>query len=99
MSETDVIANRPGQSALAYRITDQAGSMSRMLARLHSFVLPSGPNQGKQPLAQLTTRAETDPAIALLSACSEMTLRSVHAKAAPVANGIPLPIAPRASFR
>jgi hypothetical protein len=37
--------------------------------------------------------------MALLSACSEMTLRSGHAKAAPVANGIPLPIAPPARFR
>lgn len=68
--ETDEIANRPGQAALAYRITDYAGSLRRMLGRLHTYTIPDGPNQGTQPLARLTTRASTDPSIALLDACA-----------------------------
>jgi hypothetical protein len=70
VSETDEILNRPGQPTLAYRITDQAGSRRRMLSRLQSYTVPSGPHQGTQPLAQLTTRAATDPAVALLDACA-----------------------------
>lgn len=69
-TETDEITNRPGQDALAYRITDHAGSLRRMLGRLHTYTISDGPNRGSQPLAELTTRAATDPSIALLDACA-----------------------------
>jgi predicted phage baseplate assembly protein len=39
-----------------------------MLARIHSQVIPDGPNRGSRPLTALTTRASDDPAIALLDA-------------------------------
>ena len=55
--------NRPGQPALAYRIGTHATILRRMLARLHRPVISNGPS-----LADLTTRASDDPAIALLDA-------------------------------
>lgn len=68
MSDPNPIYNRPGQSALSYRITTRGASLSRMLARLHTYAILSGPNAGAVPLSQLTTRDSTDPALALLDA-------------------------------
>lgn len=65
-AQSDAPQNRPGQPALAYRVTTHEESLSRMLARLPESTIPSGPHQGTRPLAALTTRAETDPALALL---------------------------------
>jgi len=58
------LANRPGLSALIYRIGTYSSFFETMKARLSSldFALPSG----ALPLARLTTRDSTDPAIALL---------------------------------
>ncbi len=68
MSQSEQSDNRPGQSALSYRVTSRDASFQRMVARLHSYLLPSGSNKGSAPLAQLTTRDSSDPAIALLDA-------------------------------
>jgi predicted phage baseplate assembly protein len=64
--------NRPGLSALAYRIGAYSTFLRDMLAQLHAFAIPNGPNQGTRPLAALTTRAADDPAIALLDAFAVM---------------------------
>ena len=56
--------NRPGLAALAYRIGTHASFLDAMLARLASLPAPDG--GGASPLKALTTRARTDPAIALL---------------------------------
>ena len=61
-------ANRPGQSALAYRIGTQVAFLRRMLARLTRQEIPTGENAGTRPLAALTTRSTEDPAVALLDA-------------------------------
>jgi predicted phage baseplate assembly protein len=60
------LANRPGLSALAYRMGTYSSFFETMKARLSStdFALPSG----ALPLAALTTRDASDPAIALLDA-------------------------------
>jgi predicted phage baseplate assembly protein len=60
--------NRPGLPTLAYRIGVHGAFLRRMLARLPIYVLTDGVNQGSRPLADLTTRAADDPAIALLDA-------------------------------
>lgn len=62
------INNRPGLSALSYRIGTYGLFFQRMLDQIQSYVLPDGPNQGQHPLAPLTTRSQDDPAIALLDA-------------------------------
>jgi Baseplate J-like protein/Repeat of unknown function (DUF346) len=62
------ISNRPGLSALSYRIGTYGLFLQRMLDQIYSYVLPDGPNQGSRPLAALTTRSQDDPAIALLDA-------------------------------
>ena len=64
--------NRPGLSAMSYRIGTYAAFLRDMLAQLHSFAIPDGPNQGARPLAALTSRAADDPAIALLDAFAVM---------------------------
>src|SRR6516165_10178568 len=64
--------NRPGLSAVSYRIGAHAAFLRDMLAQLHSFAIPDGPNQGARPLAALTSRAADDPAIAWLDACAVM---------------------------
>lgn len=64
----NTINNRPGLSALSYRIGTYGLFFQRLLDQIHSFALPDGPNQGAHPLATLTTRSEDDPAIALLDA-------------------------------
>lgn len=70
--ETDeaepMVKNRPGQSALDYRIGTHGSFMRRMLTRLARQEIPSGDRKGERPLARLTTRAPDDPAIALLDA-------------------------------
>jgi hypothetical protein len=62
------INNRPGLSALSYRIGTYGLFFQRMLDQIGSFSLQHGPNQGAHPLATLTTRSQDDPAIALLDA-------------------------------
>ena len=54
------IANRPGLDALSYRIGTHATFLETMQARLSSNAFPA--------LAGLTTRAESDPSLALLDA-------------------------------
>jgi predicted phage baseplate assembly protein len=60
------LTNRPGLSALVYRVGTYSSFFETMKARLSSpdFALPSG----ALPLAGLTTRDPSDPAIALLDA-------------------------------
>lgn len=60
--------NRPGLSALRYRIGTHASFLQHMLIRLSREIIPGGLNQGARPLAALTTRAKDDPAVALLDA-------------------------------
>jgi hypothetical protein len=55
--------NRPGQPALSYRTGDHGAIRARMLARLAAPVTPDGPS-----LADLTTRANDDPTVAVLDA-------------------------------
>ena len=66
--ETPSHTNRPGQSALAYRIGTHSTFLRRMVARLATQEIPTGENAGTRPLADLTTRSTEDPAIALLDA-------------------------------
>ncbi len=68
MPELDPIENRPGLPALSYRIGVYGSFFQRLLDQIYSAQVPSGPNQGAQPLAALTTRASDDPSIALLDA-------------------------------
>jgi hypothetical protein len=67
------LANRPGLSALAYRVGTHATFYETMLARLSSLDVPTGEFNAKgeaitaaRPLANFTTRDPSDPAIALL---------------------------------
>src|SRR5262249_11150913 len=66
--EPDVLAvfNRPGQSPLDYRIATHGVFLHRMLAQIASWTPIEA--QEKRPLGALTTRADNDPAIALLDA-------------------------------
>jgi hypothetical protein len=64
------ISNRPGLSALAYRIGTHSGFLARMLATLPGAPYPqdlSDPNRPR-PLERLTTRSPDDPSIAWLDA-------------------------------
>ena len=58
------IRNRPGLPALSYRVGTHADFLGSMVGRLfrHEF------ENGSRPLANLSTRATNDPAIALLDA-------------------------------
>jgi hypothetical protein len=60
--------NRPGLSALKYRIGTHSLFLRRMLAKLSRQTIPDGSIQGARPLAALTIRSSDDPAIALLDA-------------------------------
>ncbi len=60
--------NRPGQTALNYRIGTHSAFLRRMLAELARQEISSGPSAGARPLSQLTTRATDDVSIALLDA-------------------------------
>ncbi|HEY3268745.1 MAG TPA: putative baseplate assembly protein [Armatimonadota bacterium] len=62
------LANRPGLTALAYRIGTHGAFLRRMLDRLPLEPVPDGPNAGTRPLDALTARSTEDPAIALLDA-------------------------------
>src|SRR5262245_20514099 len=72
------IANRPGLSALAYRVGTHAAFFQSMIARLSGLYLdiprdqpdPDGTLSVDRiyPLAGLTSRAADDPAVALLDA-------------------------------
>jgi baseplate J-like protein/repeat uncharacterized protein DUF346 len=66
--QLNTISNRPGLSALSYRIATYGLFFQRLLDQVHSYAIPEGPNQGSHPLAALTTRSPDDPAIALLDA-------------------------------
>ena len=67
-------ANRPGLPALVYRVGTYATFFKTMLARISNFYLDvtadngSGTVQRLRPLSALTTRALTDPSIALFDA-------------------------------
>jgi hypothetical protein len=69
-------ANRPGLSALSYRVGAYATFFETMIARLSNLYLdvPVAPGQTATnriyPLQRLTTRELTDPSIALLDAWS-----------------------------
>lgn len=65
-------ANRPGLAALSYRIGTHAMFLETMKARLSSHCLGEdcAKGGGTRPLAGLTTRDDSDPAIALLDAWS-----------------------------
>jgi hypothetical protein len=69
-SSLNVLDNRPGLTALSYRIGTYGLFLQRLLDEIHSVTIPDGPNQGKQPLAVLTTRSLDDPSIALLDSWS-----------------------------
>jgi predicted phage baseplate assembly protein len=62
------VENPPGQPALDYRAGTHSTFLRRMITRLSRQRLPDGENAGQRPLAALTTRADDDPAIALLDA-------------------------------
>lgn len=63
------ITNRPGLPALAYRIGDYASFRKRLIERLIcAYPIPDHPSGIS--LAKLTTRANDDPAIAILDACA-----------------------------
>jgi baseplate J-like protein len=64
----NTVENRPGLSAISYRLGTYGLFFQRLLDQIHSASIPDGPNQGSHPLAQLSTRSEDDPAIALLDA-------------------------------
>jgi baseplate J-like protein/repeat uncharacterized protein DUF346 len=64
----NTIANRPGLSALSYRLGNYGTFLQRLLDEIRSVRIGDGPNQGAQPLAGLTTRSLDDPSIALLDA-------------------------------
>jgi len=65
---TPSVKNPPGQPALSYRIGVHGSFLRRMIARLPKQRIPDGDNQELRPLAALTTRASSDPSIALLDA-------------------------------
>jgi predicted phage baseplate assembly protein len=62
------VHNPPGLSALSYRVGTHGDFLRRMLARLPLEAVEDQPNQLRYPLAELHSRAEDDPAIALLDA-------------------------------
>ncbi|NJL09390.1 MAG: hypothetical protein HC908_01690 [Calothrix sp. SM1_7_51] len=63
----DKLYNRPGLSALSYRVGDWASFRHRMLVNL-PLELGNPDNPGNRPLYKLNTRAGDDAAIALLDA-------------------------------
>ncbi len=67
-SEAPRHENRPGLSALAYRIGTHGSFLRRMLEQIARIEIPDGDQAGERPLAKLTTRAPDDPAVALLDA-------------------------------
>ena len=70
LTTPDYSVNRPGQSTIFYRATTHGQSLLRMKTRLAKQSIASGPHQGSTPLAALTTLADHEPVVALLSAWS-----------------------------
>jgi hypothetical protein len=64
--------NRPGKSAIDYRLDTHGMFLRRMIARLHTQSIPDGRNAGSRPLSALTTRSTDDPSIAMLDAWAEI---------------------------
>jgi len=64
------VSNRPGLTALAYRIGTHPDFLRRMLAALPAAPYPHDPSDlnRPRPLESLTTRSPDDPSIALLDA-------------------------------
>lgn len=61
--------NAAGQRSLRYRIGDHGRFLERMRGRINrQAVPPNDPNAARHPLAALTTRAEDDAVLALMSA-------------------------------
>ncbi|MGD2114788.1 MAG: putative baseplate assembly protein, partial [Acidobacteriota bacterium] len=60
--------NRPGLRSLAWRLDTQPVFLRRMLDRLPREEIADGEHAGDRPLAALTTREPSDPAVALLDA-------------------------------
>jgi hypothetical protein len=62
--------NRPGLNAIGYRVGTHATFFETMKARLSNLNLddPAGGSAIIRPLQNLTTREQSDPAIALLDA-------------------------------
>jgi photosystem II stability/assembly factor-like uncharacterized protein/uncharacterized phage protein gp47/JayE len=63
-----IMSNRPGLPAISYRIGDYNSFRQRLLAVLSSQIVVNDTGDSDRPLARLTTRADDDPAIALLDA-------------------------------
>ncbi len=61
-------ANRPGLSALSYRVGTHGSFLASMKARLGAVAVPGDGGAELRPLQGLTTRDGSDPAIALLDA-------------------------------
>jgi predicted phage baseplate assembly protein len=60
--------NRPGKSAIDYRLDTHGMFLRRMIARLPTQSVPDGRNAGSRPLSALAVRSTDDPAIAMLDA-------------------------------
>jgi hypothetical protein len=68
--EEPTVSNRPGLTAVAYRIGTHPDFLRRMLAALPAAPYPHDPSDPNRPrpLESLTTRSPDDPSIALLDA-------------------------------
>jgi len=68
--EEPFVSNRPGLTAVAYRIGTHPDFLRRMLAALPAAPYPHDPSDANRPrpLESLTTRSTDDPSIALLDA-------------------------------
>jgi hypothetical protein len=68
--EEPSVSNRPGLTAVAYRIGTHPDFLRRMLAALPAAPYPHDPSDANRPrpLESLTTRSTDDPSIALLDA-------------------------------
>ncbi|MBW7883201.1 MAG: putative baseplate assembly protein [Caldilineaceae bacterium] len=64
--------NRPGQPRVTYRLGTHGTLLRRMIARLSSQEIPAGEHEGERPLAALTTRATSDPTLAMLDAAATL---------------------------
>ncbi|QSJ19383.1 putative baseplate assembly protein [Nostoc sp. UHCC 0702] len=62
------VYNRPGLFSLVYRVGTHPTFVRRMLNRIWSVEIPDGPHAKTRPLAILTTRSTSDPAIAIIDA-------------------------------
>ena len=63
-------SNSPGQPALSYRLATYAVFLQRMLSQIASPNTLANPPAGPWTIANLTTRSDDDPTIALLDAWS-----------------------------